>query len=278
MTPKSGDPVARHYRQAGLAERIVASLRAAGKDPDALTPDDLTPVEEFHVRGRQATAELAALAAPQADDRVLDVGCGIGGPARYLARTYGCRVTGIDLTAEFVRTAELLSRQVGLAERVAFQVADALDLPFDPASFELVWTQHVAMNIGERSRLYGEMARVLVPGGRLAVYDIVQGSGEPLHFPLPWASTPAISHLVTADAMRAHLEAAGLRIAVWRDVTEAGRAWAKERSAQAAGGDPGPLGPELNMGPDWRAKIGNLARDLVEGRLGLIQAVAIRTG
>jgi SAM-dependent methyltransferase len=155
---------------------------------------------------------------------------------------------------------------------VSFQEADALDLPFADVSFDLVWTQHAAMNIADRPRLYREMARVLRPGGRLVAYDILAGSGAPLDFPVPWADVPEISHLVTADAMRGHLLAAGLTIRVWRDVTAAARTWMQARSAPSATATPDPLGPELVMGPDWRIKIGNLARNLAEGRIALVQA------
>jgi ubiquinone/menaquinone biosynthesis C-methylase UbiE len=273
MAPGTEDAVERYYGQTGLAERLLAALRAAGLDPDALTAEDLAPVEEFHVRGREATAELAELLELRPDLNVLDVGCGIGGPARYLARRFGCRVTGVDLTAELVRTAALLTERVGLAERVSFRAANALDLPFDDASFDLVWTQHAAMNIAERPRLYAEMARVLRAGGCLVAYDIVAGSGEPLHFPVPWADTSEISHLVTAETMRSLLEAAGFTVQIWRDVRSLGRDWARARAERLAAAEPGPLGPQLSMGPDWRAKIGNLARNLTEGRIGLVQAL-----
>jgi ubiquinone/menaquinone biosynthesis C-methylase UbiE len=278
MAPGTEHAVGRYYGRTGLAERLLAALRAAGKDHDALVPDDLAPVEEFHVRGREATAELAELTELHPALEVLDIGCGIGGPARYLARRFGCRVTGIDLTAEFVRTATLLAERVGLTERVSFRTADALDLPFDGASFDLVWTQHASMNIADRPRLYGEMARVLRAGGRLVAYDIVAGSGEALHFPVPWADTSEISHLVTAEAMRRLLEAEGFTVQIWRDVTSQGREWTRARAEQLATAEPGPLGPQLNMGPDWRAKIGNLARNLAEGRIGLVQAVLDKPG
>ncbi len=278
MASNTEHAVGRHYGRTGLAERLLAALRAAGKNPDALAPEDLAPVEEFHVRGREATTELAELTELHPALEVLDVGCGIGGPARYLARRFGCRVTGIDLTAEFVRTATLLTERVGLAGRVSFRAADALDLPFDKASFDLVWTQHAAMNIADRPRLYGEMARVLRAGGRLVAYDIVADSGEPLHFPVPWADTSEISHLVTAEVMRRLLEAAGFTVQIWRDVSSLGRDWTRARAERLATAEPGPLGPQLNMGPEWRAKIGNLARNLAEGRIGLVQAVLRRPG
>lgn len=150
------DPITDHYATTGLLDRILAALRTAGKDLDRLTIDDLAPIDEFHSRRRQATEELARMLAPAASDHVIDIGSGIGGPARYLARTYGCQVSGIDLTEDFVATATALTRMVGLSDRVAFRVGSALALPFPDASFDLAWTQNVAMNIADRAGWYRE--------------------------------------------------------------------------------------------------------------------------
>jgi len=149
------DAVAQHYGSDGLLDRILDALRQAGKDPDHLTIDDLAPVDEFHSRRRKATEELARMLAPAATDHVLDIGSGIGGPSRYLAARFGCRVSGIDLTPEFVATAEALTGRVGLSERVDFRQGSALALPFPDASFDLAWSQNVAMNIADRPRWYG---------------------------------------------------------------------------------------------------------------------------
>jgi len=174
--------VSRHYGRGGLVDRLLAALTEAGKDIDHLTIGDLAPVDEFHSRRRLATEELARLLAPTAADRVIDIGSGIGGPARYLATTYGCKVSGVDLTPEFVATAVELTRRTGMSERVDFRAGSALDLPFPDASFDLGWTQNVAMNIADRPRFYAEMHRVQKPGGRLAIQDVAQGPGGPVHF------------------------------------------------------------------------------------------------
>jgi SAM-dependent methyltransferase len=155
MTDQTTD-VARHYGKGGLLGRMLAALTAAGKRMDRLTIDDLAPIDEFHSRRRTATAELAALLAPVATDRIVDIGSGVGGPSRYLAATYGCRVSGVDLTPEFVDTATALTRLVGLSDQVDFRQGSALDLPFPDASFDLAWSQNVAMNIQDRPRYYAE--------------------------------------------------------------------------------------------------------------------------
>ena len=172
--------VAAHYDQQGVLDRILAGLVAAGKDLAKLTIDDLAPVDEFHSRRRRATEELAALLAPTASDHVVDVGSGIGGPSRYLAATYGCRVSGVDLTPAFVAAATGLTERVGLTDKVDFRIGSALALQFPDASFDLAWSQNVAMNIQDRPRYYAEMRRVLKPGGRLAIQDVAQGPGGPL--------------------------------------------------------------------------------------------------
>ena len=271
-------PVAAHYARGDLATRILDSMAAAGKDVDALTADDLAPVDEFHIRGRQATAELAELARIAAADRVLDVGCGIGGPSRFLAATRGCRVTGVDLTAEYCDVAAMLAERTGLAERVAYRQGDALALPYDAASFDVVWTQHAQMNIADKPRLYGEMFRVLKPGGRLAFYDILAGPEGPIHFPVPWARTPEISDLVTPEALRALLQGIGFGIAEWRDATAPAVEWfheARAKAAEAAKAGKEPLTSlRILAGEGWRELAANMVRNLEEGRIVLVQAVA----
>jgi ubiquinone/menaquinone biosynthesis C-methylase UbiE len=193
--------IARHYSGGGLLDRLLAALDRAGKDIEHLTIDDTAPFDEFHSRRRKATEELAALLRPAATDHVLDIGSGLGGPARYLTTTYHCRVSGVDLTDEFVIAATDLTRRTGLADQVDFRQGSALDIPFPDASFDLGWTQNVAMNIQDRARWYGEMRRVLKPGARLAIQDVVQGPGGPLHYPVNWADSPAISFLHTSEEL-----------------------------------------------------------------------------
>ncbi|TGQ81431.1 class I SAM-dependent methyltransferase [Mesorhizobium sp. M8A.F.Ca.ET.207.01.1.1] len=263
------DGVRDHYRATGLTERLKTVLAALGPADQLLTPQQLGTLDQFHTRGLAATAELAQLAGVAADMSVLDVGSGIGGPARFLAATYGCRVTGVDLSEPFVEAARYLTERTGQSGQLSFQTANALELPFDDGRFDIVLLQHVAMNISNRARLYHETRRVLKSGGRFATFDVALGKGEP-HYPLPWARMPATSFLLTADATRAAIEAAGFRVLAWQDDTEAARAWFAQ--LRASGPPPSPnLG--VVMGPDFAELTTNLGRNLMQGRLGILTAV-----
>jgi sarcosine/dimethylglycine N-methyltransferase len=263
------DGVRDHYRTTGLTERLKAALAALGPEDQQLTPQQLGALDQFHTRGLAATAELAKLAGITADMSVLDVGSGVGGPARFLAATYGCRVTGVDLSEPFVDAARYLTERTGQNGQVSFQTASALELPFDDGRFHVVLLQHVAMNIADRAQLYREIRRVLNSGGRFATFDVVLNSGEP-HYPVPWARTPATSFLLTAAATREAIEPAGFRALAWQDDTAMAKAWFAQM--RAAGPPPSPnLG--VVMGPDFAQLAANLGRNLVEGRLGILTAV-----
>lgn len=274
----SDDTVAieRHYGRGGLLDRVLAALQEAGKDVANLSIDDLAPIDELHSRRRQATKDLAGMLAPKAAEHVLDIGSGLGGPARYLAKVCGCRVTGIDLTAEFVATAADLARRTGLADRVDFQQGSALDLPFAEASFDLAWSQNVAMNIADRARYYAEMRRVLKPGGRLAIQDVAQGPGGPPHYPVMWADTPVTSFLRTPEETRALLEGGAFRVLVWQDNTEAAIAEMEGDRARASGGGHPVLGIHVVVGATFWDKARNGNRNMRENRIRLINAILSR--
>ena len=258
-----------HYRASGLVERLKTALAAFGPDEQRLAPQQLASLDQFHTRGLEATVELAKLAGIAADMSVLDVGSGVGGPARFLAATYGCRVTGVDLSEAFVEAARYLTQRTGQSERVSFANASALALPFDDGHFDVALLQHVAMNISDRARLYQEIQRVLRPGGKFALYDVVLKGGDP-HYPVPWARTPATSFLLTAAATGEAVEAAGFRKLAWQDDSEAAKVWIAQRRAAAP-----PPSPNLGvvMGPDFAQLAANLGRNLMEGRLGILAAV-----
>ena len=267
----SFDKVSSHYGEAGIGERILAALQEEGIDIDALTPEILAPIDQFHNRGIVATHEHAALAAPNADMHVLDVGCGVGGPARYLASNYGCRVTGIDLTAEFVAVAQMLTERCRLEHLVDFRQTNALDLPFADASFDMVWCQNVTMNIEDKAAFYREIARVLNSGGRFNSTEMAAGTAGPPHFPLPWARQPEISFLVPQEDMRIALEAAGLRILEWRDTSADVVATAQSQTERARHGK---LGIRLIAGDDLGERVANSGRSLAEGRLANVMILA----
>jgi MPBQ/MSBQ methyltransferase len=270
--------IERHYGRGGLLDRILAALKEAGKDIDHLTIDDLAPVDELHSRRRLATKELAEMLVPRPGERLLDIGSGLGGPARYLAKVCGCRVTGIDLTAEFVATAVDLARRAGLAGQVDFRQGSALDLPFTDGSFDLAWSQNVAMNIADRPRYYAEMRRILVPGGRLAIQDVAQGPADAPHYPVMWADTPATSFLRTPQETRILLEHAGFKVMTWQDNTDAAitETEAERARVAASGGGPPILGVHLVVGPSFLNKARNGNRNMRENRIRLINAVLAR--
>ena len=260
------DAVREHYTPAGLTERLKAVL---GPETRPLTPQQLGALDQFHTRGLAATADLAKLVGITAHMSVLDIGSGIGGPARFLAATYGCRVTGVDLSESFVEAARYLTARTGQSDLISFQTANALELPFGDGTFDVVLLQHVAMNIADRAGLYREIRRVLKSGGRFAMFDVVLNGGEP-HYPVPWARTAQTSFLLTANATHEAIERAGFRQLVSQDDTEA----AKDFFAQLRASNPPPM-PNLGvvMGPDFPQLAGNLGRSLMEGRLGVLTAV-----
>jgi ubiquinone/menaquinone biosynthesis C-methylase UbiE len=221
--------VANHYSGGGDLSSVIAdSLQRAGKDLDKLTTADLASVDEFHIRGRKATLELVQALNLDVSSRVLDIGSGLGGPARTLAESFGCHVTGIDLTQAFCDAATTLSRWVGLSGRVDFRQGDATSLPFGDAVFDAAMTIHVAMNIAAKDRMYAEARRVLKPGGRFVAYDVLQGEGGDVLYPVPWAREPSISHLATPETMPILLTDAGFRILGVEDSTEEGQRWFEE--------------------------------------------------
>jgi ubiquinone/menaquinone biosynthesis C-methylase UbiE len=273
---RSPPAVAEHYKQRALGDVILAALKAAGKDVEHLTPDDLAPVDEFHSGGRNATVRLAQLAQINGSDRVLDVGCGIGGPSRYLASQFGCQVTGLDFTAEFIALAAMLAQRTRLADKVTYRQGDALDLPFADISFDVVWSQNAAMNIADRDRLYGEMRRVLAPAGRLALQEIAAGPGGEPYYPAPWANDKSISFLSTPQATRAALERVGFRVLAWQDTTAEALEQQIARTKALESGSLPPLGLHILIGEAFPTVTKNMLRNLQEQRLKLFNAVLQR--
>ena len=261
-----------HYSPTNLTARIKSLLATIVPDDQILTVTQLAALDQFHSRGILATSELGEAAELTPLTRVLDIGCGIGGPARYLAATFGSHVVGVDLSASFVETADYLTARCGLSERVAFQVGDAMHLPFEDAAFDAAFLQHVAMNVEDRPALYREVSRILPAGGRFVVYDLILQNGDVV-YPVPWARTPETSFLLTEEETRKALIQAGFKIDLWRDDTQVALQWFK--AATAAPPQSG-LNLGVVMGSEFQSMTGNLARNLREGSLGVLSAVLIR--
>ena len=261
-----------YYDGPDLTATVLDALRAAGRPVAELDPDDLAALDEFHALGRPATLALAELAAIAPGERVLDVGAGIGGPARVLARRYGAQVTALDPTERFCRLdAELCARSAGDVQVTVVQ-GDARELPFPDASFDVVWTQAVLQGVADVARVAAELARVLRPGGRYALFEIVAGPGGDVVFPVPWADGPAQSFVVGESRLRETLVAAGFAVTAWRTTPEI------QAGIQAAAAGPGMSGghPDLTLElvmPDFAARMAGLARNVQEARIGLVQAV-----
>jgi len=273
--------VERHYASDDLGARILAALDGAGMDMGNLTPQHLAPMDQLHSGGWALTEELAATLDLGPPVHVLDIGCGIGGPARYLAHIFGCRVTGLELVESFCRAATMLTAWTGLDERVDFRHGNALEMPFPDADFDVAWSQNVAMNIEDKQALYAEIHRVLRPGGHLAFAEAALGRAGEVIYPVPWAREPAISFLVSPDEMRAELEAAGFRIVEWKDETaslvvqrDKARAQAKSQPQQGKAA----LGAHIVFGADINERVTNAMKNIDQERTVHIRALAERTG
>jgi ubiquinone/menaquinone biosynthesis C-methylase UbiE len=261
--------VSDHYGRADLLEAIIAGLRDAGVDHDALPPDDLAGVDQFHIGGKAATLDLARRAGLQGTARVLDVGGGIGGTARTLAAEYGCAVTVLDLTEEYCRVGERLTELTRQSDRVAFRHGSAVAMPFADASFDVAWTQHSSMNIAEKERLYAEVYRVLRPGGTLVLHEVLAGPRQPVHFPVPWATEPSISFLRPPDEIRAIIGRLGFTEREWTDTSQEARAWFRAGRAPTRR----PIGLHLLLGATYSQTRENQLRNLDEGRIVVIEGV-----
>jgi ubiquinone/menaquinone biosynthesis C-methylase UbiE len=260
-----------HYSGDGnLADKIAKGLEKAGKSLDDLATTDLATIDEFHIRGRKATLELGAQLNLGTESKLIDIGSGLGGPARTLAETYGCDVIGIDLTDEFCEAANVMSSWLGLSGKVHCQQGDATDLPFPDDHFDAAMTIHVAMNIPSKEKLYSEARRTLKAGGRFVAYDVIQGDGGDVHFPVPWARQPSISHLATDEDMQSLLTSAGFRILDIQDSSEESLAWFEDRMKEIAESGPPPVSFQAFLGEDYPVMVRNQVRNLAEARIRTI--------
>jgi len=272
----SEEHIHQYYTPMGLYDRILNGLAKLGRELSEVTLDDLAPVDEFHIRGDEATRELIALSGFAPDMHILEVGCGIGGAARRLAHEAGCRVTGLDLSVEYIETAKRLTQLLNMPEEITFVAASALALPFGNDTFDGAWSIQMNMNIEDKPAWLKELFRVLKPGSRLVLYEVCGHTITPLHFPVPWAQSDSMSFLVPPDAFREIIESAGFALEVWHDKTDL----AKIEFAQAKKPEGTPelpiLGSYLLVGDDIKTKAYNLRRNLEEERVSLIEAIALK--
>ena len=268
------DRVATHYTHGQLLDQILSGVEAIGKTPESVTVDDLAPVDEFHIGGRQASEEFIGQLGLSEDNHVLDVGCGIGGTSRFVANRFGCRVTGIDLTPEFVSTGQSLCDWVGLTGQVKLTQGDATAMPFSDESFDAAFMLHVAMNIANKTGLFAEIYRLIKPGAVFGVYDVMQTSDEALTYPVPWATTPDTSALATQEQYIEALGLAGFDIIKIRDRREFAAEFFAEtrRRMEEAGGSP-PLGVHIAMGKSAPIKINNMVGNIASGRVSPVEII-----
>lgn len=267
-------PAEKHYTRERLFESIMESLHNQGIDRP--TRKDLSGVDEFHVREAEVSVELARDAGISPMDKVLDIGCGIGGPSRMLADEFGCHVTGIDITAEFIRTAKELSRLVGLENQTTYLQGDATALPFKNESFDIAWTQHVQMNIQVKKQFYMEIHRVLKPGGKFIYYDIFKGNEEPLLYPVPWADDDSISFLITLHELENILHHLGFEKQQVKDQTAGGIKFFEEMIQRSNNEGPPKTSLQLLMGASTKERLKNLLENFRSGKAVIQSGMYVR--
>lgn len=266
--------VARHYAHGSLEAAILNALAAAGKDVNRLSLKDLAPVDEFHIGGRQATIAFAEQFGPQPGMRLLDIGCGIGGAARYFASEHGCQVTGIDLSDEYVAVANTLAARVGLDKQVVCQQGSALVLPFAAESFDGAYMFHVGMNIEDKSRLFREVRRILTVSGVFGIYDVMRTADGELSFPVPWAGSPEASFVADAASYRRLLADAGFEVLKERNRRDFALEMFAQMRARGAAAAPAPLGMHIVMGASAAEKVKNMSGAITAGLIAPIELIS----
>lgn len=257
-----------HYLKEGLFEEILDRLKNQGIDLNLVKRSDIAAVDEFHVRGAAASRELAELIDLNGL-KVLDVGCGLGGPSRMLADEFNCAVTGIDLSNEYVKTARGLSKLVKLDHKTNFVVGNAVNLPFDDTSFDVVWTQHVQMNIKDKKKFYSEIKRVLKPSGFFLYYDIFKNINKTIEYPMPWASSSDYSFLFTNKELGVILKELGFTRVSTINQTKAGIGFFEDSITKLTRDGPPKMGLNVLMGESTKPKLVNLLKHLKKDALML---------
>lgn len=263
------DRLEAHYvRSDDLVAAIEARLRNSGREPRGVTANELASLDEFHVRGRTATLEVAERLGVSDESHVLDVGSGLGGAARSVADAYACRVVGVDLSSEFCRAAAVLSAWLALEDRVAFVPADVTSLPFHQDRFDAAMSIHTGMNVADKDAMFREIRRVLRPGATFVAYDVVRGPGGEVRYPVPWATTPDTSYLSTPEEMRSDLDSSGFEVLEIVDSSEEGLAWFTELRRRSAEQGPPSVGFDVFLGPEFSKMAENVVENLADERIG----------
>lgn len=267
--------IAAHYTRGNLLDRLKAALKEDGADPDRPTFETLAPYDQFHGRGLEATMEMAALMPAGPGIHVLDIGSGIGGPARYFADRFGCKVTGIDLTSEFCDVAAHLTRLLGMEDQVEFKLGDALAMPFADESFDGAYSMNVSMNIADKSAFYKEIRRVLKPGGWLVLSEIAKGEGAEPDYPTPWAASAQTSFLSAPEETRRGLAEAGFEVLRLQSTLEQARAFGARSRAMAERGEKPPFRAIMLIhGEMAKQMMANMSRNLSEARINPIEVLS----
>ncbi len=273
------DAVKATYGSDRLAHSLLEQMRKAGYDMNALTTADLITFDELHIMGRQATIELGKLAGLDADMHIVDIGSGLGGPARTLAAEFGCHVTGVDLSQEFVNASTVLSERVGLAGKVDFKHGNALELPFDGECFDAAFMIHLNVNISAKQTMFNEARRVLKKGAKLALWEICRGEKEGFIYPVPWAQDASFSFLIPMDEMVDLLSASGFENLQVEDATDEAVEWVRAR--QTSKKKPGSRPPALDLDlvlDNFRQKRVNISKNLMQGCIRILRCIATRAG
>lgn len=262
-----------HYSQGELLDSIREGIQRLGKSPDTVSVDDLGPVDEFHIGGREATAIFLDQLDLTADDHVLDVGCGLGGASRFAVREYGCRVTGIDLTDEYVDTGNELCEWVGLGELITLEKGEATASPYSDDAFDKAFMMHVGMNISDKRSLAMELYRVLRPGGRLGIYDVMRVGDGALRFPVPWATNPEESDVSSPEEYASALEAAGFRVVARSDRSAFAAEFFSRLLEEVDRTERSPLGLHVVMGDSAGEKVANMIHNVRQRTVAPVELI-----
>lgn len=270
--------VANHYTHGSLLGDIHDGIQKLGKTTDSVCVEDLGPVDEFHIGGRVATESFLDQMSIATDHRVLDVGCGLGGASRFAAQRYGCQVTGIDLTQEYIETGEVLCTWVGLSDRISLEQGDAIATPYSDGEFDRAFIIHVGMNIADKRSLASELHRLLRPGGKLGIYDVMRVGNGNLTFPVPWATNSEGSSVASPDEYKAVLNAAGFSILAERNRRDFALEFFAQLQAKTASAEgPPSLGLQILMGETAPVKVKNMIENVSRGFIAPVELIAERT-